>query len=149
MKQAYRLGMLAAITACAIAPGAALAKPQVEQAWVRLAAVPGRPAGGYFTLRTGPAADTLVTVKSAVAARIQLHETTMANGMMAMRPIGRVVLKPNDRLRFAPGGSHAMIFGVKPSVKPGGTMPLRFVFASGQTLDVDARVIAAGDSPPR
>ena len=65
-------------------------KPLVKDARVRLAAVPGGPAGGYFTLEGGAKDDRLVRIDSAVVNKIELHESVMNGGMMTMRPIAEV-----------------------------------------------------------
>ena len=61
--------------------------PVASDAWVRLAAVPGRPAAAYFKLRGGAAADRLVAVASPAATRAELHEGGMEGSMMTMRPL--------------------------------------------------------------
>lgn len=128
------------------------AEPGVADSWVRLAAVPGRPAGGYLTIRGGPTDATLVGISSPAARRIELHESMAAGGGamqgMTMRPIGQVAVPAGGTVRFAPGGKHLMIFDVDPGVKPGTTIRLTLTFADGKTLTGDARTIAAGDAAP-
>ena len=144
----------------AVAVAAALAgcqrasETQVEGAWVRLAAAPGRPAGGYFTLKGGATDRTLTGVTTPAAGRVELHET-MAMGQMGgqgggmtMKPVGQVALPAGGTVAFAPGGKHLMLFDVAPGVKPGGKIKLTFGFADGKQLSADAKVIAAGDAPP-
>ena len=121
----------------------------VDQAWVRLAAVPGRPAAAYFTLHGGKTDATLLTVTSPVTIRSELHETTSQNGAMSMRPIGRVALPASSKVAFAPGGKHVMLFDVNPGIKPGADVPMRFTFADGLQIEYNAKAIAAGDAPPK
>lgn len=116
----------------------------VAEAWVRLSPVPGRPAAGYFSLTGGATADRLTRIDSDKVATIELHEGGMKNGMMTMKRIADVAVPAGGSVTFAPGGNHAMLFGVDPSVVPGATLPLRLTFASGATLTADARVVAAG-----
>ena len=77
---------------------------------VRLAAVPGRPAAGYFELRIEGDRGALVSVTSLQAGRIEMHETMSAGSMTSMRPIARIAVRDGDRLSFAPGGRHLMLF---------------------------------------
>lgn len=131
------------------------AATKVDQAWVRLAAAPGRPAGGYFTLTGGATDRTLIGVTSTAAGRIELHETMAmsgghaSHGAMTMRPVGQVAVPAGGTIVFAPGGKHLMLYDVKPGVKSGTTLPLEFRFADGRALTVAAQVITAGDPPPR
>jgi copper(I)-binding protein len=121
---------------------------RVEDAWVRLAAVPGRPAGGYFVLRGGPTAERLAAIESPQAQRAELHQGGAMDGMMTMRPMNGVDVPAGGKATFGPGGDHVMLFGVDPALQPGSTMTLRFRFQSGATRDTAARVIAAGDPAP-
>lgn len=120
----------------------------VENAWVRLPAVDGRPAAAYFTLNGGSEGDTLIAIDSTRVATIELHETLMQNGAMRMRPIMAADMPPGETVMFEPGGRHAMLFGSDPEITPGTLVPLNFRFDSDRDLTINAISIAAGDSPP-
>ena len=123
----------------------------VSDAWVRLAAVPGRPAAGYFTVHGGPTDATLITVATDIAIKTEMHETKpSANGRgMTMAAVRSVPVPALGTVPFAPGGRHAMLFDLDPSVKPGGIITFTFAFGDGLRIQKDARVIAAGDAPPK
>ena len=123
-------------------------KPVIKDAWVRLAAVPDRPAAGYFTLSGGRADDRLLRIDSAVVDKIELHESKMDGGMMTMRQMADVPLPAGTTIAFAPGGNHAMIFGIDPRITAGTGIPLLFTFASGATVEVEAKTVAAGADAP-
>lgn len=133
------------IAGCHRQPAAGL---NVTGAWVRLPAVGGRPGAAYFTVHASSAADRLTTVDSPSADRAELHEGGMVDGMMTMRPISGVDVPGGGSVAFAPGGNHAMLFGINPALRSGGTLPLRFRFASGATRTADAKIVAAGDPAP-
>lgn len=120
------------------------AKPQVKDAHVRLPAVAGNPAAGYFTLRGGRSDDRLLRIDSAVVDKIELHENIMSGGMMTMRPMAQVPLPAGTTVEFAPGGNHAMLFGVDPRITPGTAIPMLFTFASGAKIEVEAKTAAPG-----
>lgn len=120
----------------------------VSDAWVRLAAAPGRPAGGYFTLHGGATDKTLIAVATPAAGRVELHETIKHGTAMRMVPVGQVKVAAGATVAFAPGGKHLMLFDMPPAIRPGAKVPLTFTFADGRTLKVDAKAIAAGDAPP-
>jgi copper(I)-binding protein len=130
-----------------LTPAAATAAPRVTDVWVRLAAVPGRPAAGYFLLSAGVRPVELVAVASPLA-RIELHGMSMAGDVMRMDTLPSVRVAARARTSFAPGQSHLMLFGVPASVKPGATMPLTFRFADRTLIKVDAAVRAAGADAP-
>lgn len=142
---------LAALAALFAVAGCQKPPPQsveVRDAWVRLPAVPGRPAAAYFTLAGGPTAERLIAVKSPRVGRVELHEGGMHDGMMTMRPLDGADVAAGGEAKFEPGGNHAMLFRVDPSVQPGRDLPLAFRFASGKAIQVDAKVLAAGDPSP-
>lgn len=113
-----------------------------RDAVVRLAAAPGRPSVGYFTLVGGAVPERLVAAGSSAAARVELHQSVMTSGVMRMEPVVGVDLPARGTVRFAPGGLHLMIFGLKPG--SAATIPLTLRFASGTTLTVTARAEAMG-----
>lgn len=130
--------------------GDAVPKQQsVTDAWVRLPAVAGNPGAAYFELAGGSVPDRLMSVSSPQAVRAEMHDTVMAGGMMKMAEIeGGVEVSAGGTLRFAPGGKHVMLFDVSPRASAGRTMPLAFTFASGVTIEHEAKIVAAGDAPP-
>jgi periplasmic copper chaperone A len=124
------------------------AETGVESAWVRLPAVAGRPGAAYFTIRGGGKGDTLLQVSTPAALRTELHETLDEGGVKSMRPIRDVAVPAGGTLAFAPGGKHVMLFDIGPNVKAGGTVPLALAFAGGREIEVQAKVVGAGDPAP-
>jgi copper(I)-binding protein len=135
------------------------AEPQVQKAWIRLPAVPGRPAAGYLTLVGGQADATLVAVTTPAAARTELHETMkmaapagheampgMGHGATTMRPLEALPLPAGQTVKLAPGSRHLMLFDMDAKVPPGASVPLRLRFADGRMLETEAKTVAAGDA---
>jgi hypothetical protein len=119
------------------------AAPRVSGAWLRLPAVAGRPAAGFFEAAAAPG-DALVGVSSPLAGRIEMHSMTNVDGVMRMRAEPRFAVPESGTLAFAPGGSHLMLFDLAGSVKPGDRVPLELRFASGAKVSVDAEAKPAG-----
>ncbi|MFV0624973.1 copper chaperone PCu(A)C [Sphingomonas sp. ac-8] len=134
---------------------------EVHDAWVRLPAVPGRPAAGYLTLVGGQTDATLVAVTTPAAARTELHETMKtadaghaampgmagrASAATTMRPLEALPLPAGRTVKLAPGARHLMLFDVDAKVTPGASVPLRLEFADGRTLETQAKAVAAGDA---
>jgi copper(I)-binding protein len=150
---AMRLLAIFAFTASALAACTGQKAPapdeaKVEKPLVRLAAVPGRPAAGYFDISVGAGRGALTGVSSPQAGRIEMHETMTGAGMTSMHALDRVAPK-EGQIRFEPGGKHLMIFDVDPKIAPGGTIQLRFQFEKLQPVTAEARVVAAGDDAGR
>jgi copper(I)-binding protein len=125
------------------------AEPKVTQAWVKLPAVPGQPAAAYFTIHGGSGNERLVRIETTLAKRTDMHSSMMdLRNMASMAPIAGIDVPRRATISFAPGGNHAMIYGLDPVVVPGTAVPLRFGFASGKTAEAEAKSVAAGDSAP-
>lgn len=118
--------------------------PQIRDAWVRLAAAPGRPAAGYFTIVGGAKDDRLMRVESAVVKSIELHQSSMSGGVMTMAPMANVPVAAGAKVEFAPGGNHAMLFDVDARITPGTAIPMLFTFASGAAIEAEAKTVPAG-----
>ena len=116
--------------------------------YVRLAAVPGRPASAYLAVPIRGDRGALVSVTSPKAARVEMHETMTQGTMTSMRPIARIPVRDGEMLGFSPGGRHLMLFGLDPAVRPGGRLSLILNFERGPPLPLDAAVIAAGGEAP-
>lgn len=120
------------------------AEPTVTKAWVRLSAVPGRPAAAYFTMHGDRTAERLVKIESTLAAKTEMH-ASMGGGMA---PLQAVEVPAGGTVSFAPNGRHAMLFGLDRQITPGTAVPLRFGFASGHTAEAEAKTVPAGDDAP-
>ncbi len=127
------------------APASAEPLGRIGDVTVRLAVVPGRPAAGYFTLTAPGEAVELIRVTSP-RARVELHDMSVAGGIMRMDALPTVRVAAGQQRRFMPGGAHLMLFDVAAGVRPGTTLPLTFVFADGMAVTIDAAVRAATDA---
>ena len=122
---------------------------RADHGWVRLAAVPGRPAAAYLALHGGPEAARLLAVESPEAGTSELHQSMkMHGGVMSMQRLDGIDLPAGGELTFAPGGYHVMLFGLNPKVKSGDRVRLTVRFAKGPPLDIEAKVVGAGEDAP-
>ena len=143
-----RLTITALILAAAGCSAQATA-PVADDAYVRLAAVPGRPAAGYFALRGGAKDTTLVRVEAPGVSRSEMHGSRMtASGMVTMESLVTVPVPAKTDVAFAPGGRHVMLFDLPQNIRAGSVVPLTLRFADGTAAQVEATVIAAGDVAP-
>jgi copper(I)-binding protein len=118
------------------------------KAWVRLAAVAGQPAAAYLTIHGGREPNRLLAIDSPAAKSSELHQSMKNGDMASMQRVDGVDVPALGVVTFAPGGYHVMLFGIGPQVKAGDTLPLVARFAKGEPIDVQAKVVAAGDAAP-
>lgn len=138
------LRSLAAAAALCVAT-AAQAAPKVEGAWTRPATAGGIGAGFMTLSNPGPKADALVAVESPAAKEVQIHQSSVVNGMASMKAVTRVETPVGGEVRFAPGGYHLMFMGLKQAVKAGESVPATLVFASGARVKT---AFVASVTPP-
>ena len=139
MKTAY----LCPLAALALASCGGPKEVTVDHGWVRLPVVAGRPAAAYFTLHGGKDGAILIGVSSPDATSAQMHESMDMNGVSSMAPLTQAVAPAGGAAKFAPGGKHVMLFGLKPGIAPGAKVRLHFAFADGKAIDTAAQAVAA------
>jgi copper(I)-binding protein len=120
-------------------------KPSVSGAWSR-PAVAAANGVGYMTV-TNPrtTADALVRVETPLAARVEMHSSSMAGGVMSMKKLERVAVPARGHVAFAPGGSHLMLIGLTRTLGAGDKVPATLTFASGAKVQT---TFAVGVTPP-
>lgn len=121
----------------------------VDDAWIRLPAVTGRPGVAYFTLEGGPSNATLINVSADIAIRAEMHENmTGAGGMTSMKPLASVAVPAGTDTVFAPGGRHVMLFDINPKAKVGRIYNLTLNFSNGARIYAGAMTVGAADPAP-
>ena len=139
------IGALALTLAVATAAQAA-APLAVSGAWSR-PAVAGTNGVGYLVVTNRGKADALVKVESPLAARIEMHSSSMAGGVMSMQKEARVPVPAGGQAAFAPGGYPLMLIGLTRTLKSGDKVPATLTFASGAKLQT-AFAVGTGAGPP-
>ena len=139
---AFSAGAASAETAGAIA---------VENAWSR--AVPeGASVGvGYLAIRnTGDAPDRLVSASASIAGETEIHHTTMADGVMRMRPVPDGVPVPaKGAVMLEPNGYHFMFMGLTQPLKEGDAFPAKLTFERAGSVEVTFHVLGIGAQGPK
>ena len=122
----------------------------IDHAWTR-ATPGGADVGiGYLTIENkGTAPDKLTGASTPAAAKAELHEMSMDNGVMKMRPAkDGLPIPPGQSVTLAPGGLHLMLMGLKNPLKEGGKVPLTLQFEKAGKVDVTLDVQSVGAQQP-
>jgi copper(I)-binding protein len=101
----------------------AAAQTTVDDAWVR-ATVPQQASTGAFMRITSTTDSTLVSVKSPVAAIVQIHASSMVNDVMSMKEVSGVELPAGKAVEIEPSGFHIMLINLTGQVREGDQVPL-------------------------
>ncbi|USE38549.1 copper chaperone PCu(A)C [Endozoicomonas sp. SCSIO W0465] len=93
----------------------------------------------YMTIYNGThEAIQIRSLSSPVAAKTELHTTEMNNGMMKMRRVDNLTIKPGDKLELKPGGYHVMLMGLKKPIATNSEVPVTITFSNGDKKTVVA-----------
>ena len=103
---------------------------------------------GYMKItNTGTTPDRLISGSSDVAPTFEVHETTMENGVMKMRPVtGGLEIKPGETVELKPGSFHVMFVGLKKPLTKGEHIKAALVFEKAGTVTVEYDVRAMGEN---
>jgi len=120
----------------------------IEGPWLRATPKGARVAGGYMRIvNTGKEADRLVGGSLDQVGRVEIHEMSMENDIMRMRPLPNgLEIKPGETVELKPGGFHIMGIGLSGSFTEGETVKGTLTFEHAGSLSVEYRVgpIAGG-----
>jgi periplasmic copper chaperone A len=114
----------------------------VHNAWMRPTAQ-GENGAVYFILSNHSSeADELVGVSSSVAESVEIHESSMAEGMdvMQMNQVFSVPLEKGSEVAFEPGGFHVMLVNVSRELTIGETIEVTLHFKNHEDIPVNVSV---------
>jgi periplasmic copper chaperone A len=110
----------------------------ITQAWSRATPGGAKVGGGYLTIENrGGTPDRLIGGSADVASKVQVHEMSVNNGVMTMRPLdGGLVIEPGKTVKLAPGGLHLMLLDLKGGLKEGEKLPLTLEFEKAGKVSI-------------
>lgn len=116
-----------------------LGNVEIANPWARPST--GKTGAAYFTLiNHGTSDDTLLSVESDAAAKVQIHDMTMDGNIMRMRKLDELPLPAGQTVNVAPGGLHIMMIGLTRPLSQGDTIAMHLVFAKAGGIDVSVPV---------
>jgi len=131
------LGLVLAGVAASAAAGSAARAEGIEarDAWIRTPPPGAKAAAGYgLIVNRGIASDRLVGGRSSAAESVEVHQSSMAGGVVRMRSVpAGLAVGGSSNLRLRPEGYHLMLEG------------LRRPLARGQHVRITLRFQRAGD----
>jgi periplasmic copper chaperone A len=122
----------------------------ITQAWSRATPGGAKIGGGYLTIENkGSASDRLIGGSAAIAGKVEVHEMTMNNGVMTMRPLDKgLTIDPGKTVKLAPGGYHLMMFDLKGPLKQGDKVPVTLEFEKAGKVNLSFDVEGIGAQGP-
>ena len=122
----------------------------IDHPWAR-ATAPGAPVGGGFmSIRNaGDQPDRLIGASADFATEVQIHESSMADGMMRMqhRPEG-VAVPESGALVLRPGSYHLMFVGLQHRLVEGERETVTLQFERAGEVEVELTIEGPGEQGP-
>jgi periplasmic copper chaperone A len=148
-------GAILAVALVLIVVGAATAHEfsskdiTISHPWAR--ATPGgiSVGGAYFEIKAAPGnGDRLISARSTIAGSVEVHRSSIENGVAKMRHIDALAIKGGESVVLKPGGYHMMLMDLKRPLKEGDTLKFTLSFEKAGDIEVEATVEPAGAKGP-
>src|SRR5947208_1664640 len=122
----------------------------ITQAWSRATPGGAKTGGGYLTIENnGSSPDRLIGGSADIAAKVEMNEMSMKNGVMTMRPLDKgLTIEPGKTVKLAPGGYHLMMMDLKGPLKQGDKVPVTLEFEKAGKVQVSLDVQGVGAQGP-
>jgi copper(I)-binding protein len=122
----------------------------VEQPWSRATPGGAQVAVGYLTMKNnGATEDRLVSATAEIAGRAEIHQMSMADGVMTMRQATEGVPVPaGGAVALEPNAYHLMFVDLKKPLKEGDEFAGTLTFKKAGTVDVTFEVEGMGATAP-
>jgi periplasmic copper chaperone A len=149
MRQIFVAAAMVIATVPALAHETSNAGVTVAHPWAR--ATPGGATVGaaYLEIKTAAGVDdTLVSISSPIAGRVELHTHLMEGDIMKMRRVENLPLKSETSTVLQPRGDHVMLMDLKQPLKEGDLIKLVLTFAKAGPLEIEATVEPIGAMGP-
>ncbi|OCK53504.1 copper chaperone PCu(A)C [Bradyrhizobium sp. LMTR 3] len=123
----------------------------VREAWSRATPKGAKVAGGYLTIENrGVEPDRLLSASSAAAAKVEIHQMSMQDGIMTMRPLDDGLAIPADAtVTLVPGGDHIMFIGLIAPFEEDQRIAVSLNFERAGKIDASFEVGGVGAKGPR
>lgn len=118
----------------------------INHPWARATPHGASVGAGYFSLtNTGTTPDRLIGATAAAADHVELHEMSMVDGIMRMRPVkDGIELKPGQTVEFKSNAFHLMMVDLKQPLQQGQRVKGTLTFAQAGTVDIEFAVEGIG-----
>ena len=123
---------------------------KIGHPWARATPPAAKIGGGYLGIEnTGSTPDRLLGGSTEAAARVEIHESSLTDGIMRMREqVDGVVIAPGQTLEFKPGGLHLMLVDLKTPLKQGDKVKATLMFERAGSVAIELQVQGVGAPQP-
>ncbi len=142
---------LALLSVPATAQDYKLGALEITRPWTRATPATAQSGGGFLTITNkGTTPDRLISARSTVSAKVEVHEMRMDGNVMRMRELEKGLEIPaGATVMLKPGGYHIMFMGLKAPFAKDTKVPVTLVFEKAGSLDIVLDVEALGAAAPK
>jgi periplasmic copper chaperone A len=155
MEQSMKTPLVVALAASLFATGAMaqqykVGSLEIEHPWSRATPKGAKTGAGYAGIKNnGSTPDRLIGGSFAAAEKVEVHQMTMDQSVMKMRPLaGGVEIKAGETVELKPDGMHLMFIGLKQPLKQGEQVSGTLEFEKAGTIQVQYSSRASARSRP-
>ncbi len=132
------------LASAAVAHDYTVGSLSVDHPWARATPHGAKVAGGFLTVvNNGTVDDRLVSVVADVAEHAEIHEMSMKDNVMTMRPLaGGLAVPAGGEVALKPGGYHLMLVGLKRMLRQGESFAATLTFEKAGAVEVSFQVEA-------
>ena len=117
--------------------------------WSRATPQGAKVGAGYLVIENrGTRPDRLLGGSVEDAARFEIHDVVVENGVMKMRELKDIELPPGGSIEAKPGGRHIMFVGLVHPLAAGEKARGALQFEHAGRVEVEFEVVAMGAPPP-
>jgi len=119
---------------------------EVDQPWSTATPRGASVGAGYLTIKNaGTESDQLTGVTTPAADKVEIHQMTMDNGVMKMRPLpSGLAINPGQTVDLKPSSFHLMLMNLKGPIERGKPFKATLMFAKAGPIDVEFAVQPIG-----
>ena len=114
----------------------------IHNAWIKETPPNHSITSGYLIIEnTGYEDETLISVSSSFAAKVEIHQMMMDENVMKMRQVGdELIIPAGKKIHLEPGGFHLMFVELDMQMIPMRKHPITLTFKDFGTLTIEATV---------
>lgn len=118
----------------------------LSNTWTRATPPKAMAGGGFVEIKNaGSEDDRLIAASSPVAAKTELHEMAVKDGIMVMREKkGGIEVPAGETVALKPGGFHIMFMGLKEPIVKGTQVPVKLTFEKAGEVEIKLDVAKIG-----
>jgi periplasmic copper chaperone A len=121
----------------------------IQNLWSRATSPEAKVGVAYMVItNNGTATEKLLGGSSPLAARVELHESKMTDGIMTMRPVeGGLAIEPGQSVTLSPRGFHLMLVDLKSPLQAKQMLPITLDFERAGRVEATFHILSVGAHP--